>query len=274
MSNHIKKNPTEKQSQALADAEAQLAIAAEEYTNTGGAQFGSLMKVSEKLTKLKEAYKKTPKHERPERTWKKFVKIISARYKLTFKSARMADLCIALGKDINALGREKVIELVPDGSYRGVRSAVNALIGKSDAKPISATSLLLRAIKGVAAAEKLLFADAQSQAGQIKVALQELYDSLKADQPAPEDGTAAPKTILSTLKGSTFKPKTVKEIADFLGGKTALGRAVGKKDSHAHYWVNANKFPTELRPMLVKEFHDKDRDLDLSLIEKTGKPAK
>ena len=364
MSPHDKKNPADSKSQALADAEAQLAIAAQKYKETGETQFGSLLMVCSTFTKLKATFKQTAKHERPASTWKQYVVAISNRYNFGFKSTRMANLCIRLDKDIAKVGLGKVKSLVADGSYRGVRNVVNTLIGKPQTKKQkkSAAQCLDCAIKEIEAAEGLL-PDATKEIDSIKAAIQKLIaDSKSSTDPAdkgnspalvlppewqqklakanaasdqvainevvdelwlvlvqggvtgfpaevtftkkvtdvgeqlrrhlpikkyigqlkkslgynfampkppaipPASTTKASKGGLSTGTKATFTPKDVKEIAQQLGSKSALGRAVGKSSKHADYWVKVNKFPAKLKPKLVKAFNEKGQALDLSLI--------
>ena len=282
MNNHDNTSPTENIPQALVDAEAQLALASKKFKETGETHLGSLVMVCASCKKLKLAYKQTPKHKRPASTWVKYVSLLKERKILDFTSARMADLCIALDKDLQKVDLEKVKELAPDGGYGSVRSAVNTLVGKPQAKKLkkSAAQCLDCAIKEIEAAKELL-PDATAELHSIKAAIQKLIAGSQnvsdpadtANPPAlvapPERQQKLTKADPCAVAKATFTPRTVKEIAQQLGSKSALGRAVGKSSKHADYWAEVNKFPVKLRRKLVKAFNKKGQTLDLSLIPPT-----
>lgn len=283
MDHHNKKNPPNN-TQALANAETQLAIAAKKYKETGETHLGSLLLVCSTCTKLKATYKQTPKHERPEPTWIKYVARLKEREILTFGSGRMADLCIELDKGLQKVDLGKIKKLAPDGSYGAVRSAVNTLLGKPkpEKQEKTAVQCLARALKEIQEAEGLL-PGVKQEISSIKTAIQKLIDGSKG-APADKSKPHVPAIPSEWLKKLTeandaldqvastkamFKPKNVAEIAQNLGSKSALGRSVGKTSKHADYWAKVNKFPAELRTKLVKVFEDQHQTLDLSLIAPT-----
>lgn len=363
MNKHDKKNPPNDTTQALAHAEAQLAIAAKTYKETGEIHFGSLLAVCSTATNVKLVYKKTPKQDRPAPTWVEYVLLLNKREIFDFSSARMADNYIALDRDLKKVDLEKVKKLAPDGSYGSVNPVVQTLLGKPkpEKQEKSAAQYLGSALKEIEAAEVLL-PDATLEIGSIKGALQKLINDEKnasksaekansivpvmppqwlkklatandaLDQvainevvdelcavlqqggvagfpvevtftkksndlaelvrrhdlikkyigqvkktlgynfampkppAAPTASTKTPKASPATSSNAMFKPKNVKEIADAVGSKSALGRVVGKSSKHADYWAKVDKFPMDLRPTLMKVFKDKNQTLDLSLI--------
>jgi hypothetical protein len=343
---------------------AKVADASKRYSERGEAQFDSLINYGRELHGLHSEYNSTPRNQREHKSWSKFFEHIAEIHALSCKTSRMADLYIALHKDVESIGVGKVKASVVDGSYRGVRAAANKLLGKIAPKPAehTATTRLRRALKELEAAESLLPTSDHAKLTESKNLLSELItiQATRAEaasgqklaetfkmppewcerlSKANENGDQVAlngvidelcKTLESggavgfpeavTFKGkvtdlkdlmprhveikkylrqvrqmmklnfampvfteargeggttrvSAFKPKDVREIATAIGGQTALGKAVGKENGHASYWVRQNKFPADLMPKLVEAFAHKGQKLDLSQIQKPAGEA-
>lgn len=275
-------------------AESEFATVAEYLCKIGAGQFDALVQLSEKLASVKNAFKKTPWAQRPVKlkSWGKYSRTLSERYGLNFATREMANNYVRLHSDIlEAGGVEKVKALAPDGSYRSVTSAVRKLLGKSAPKKAAktepstevktATDCLRRALEEILAAEEI---EANSlKFKEIKSALQALIgNGVDAQKPSAEIKLATPGLPPPTSKKvenaedeshpkmQQFKPTCVAQIAEALGGQSALSRAAQKKgNGHAAFWVKNNKFPMALRPLLIEVFHKLGQTLDMTQIKPT-----
>jgi hypothetical protein len=258
------KNPSHKtqvsEKEHFTHAEAQVSLTARQYNATTASRQQSLLLLCRGLGELKLAYTKLPAQERPEETWREYVAKSARELGLGFRTARQADLYIKLGKEFDqvpeAVHGQK---LAGCSSYREIRQALDRL-NQPPSNPPTTQAF-----------------------GQLVSRFLKMAERVAGQAPTPsksviEQAVGALRTVLLQATDTTssenhlmlFRPKTVAEIADLLGGKTALGRAVGKENGHASYWVRTNRFPTNLRSQLVQAVKGKRRELDLSLIEATA----
>jgi len=230
---HTDKTP-DKSTQALADAEAQLANADSQFKKAGNGLFEALMKVCEMWAKTKQAFDQTPKDKRPQPTWSKYVPDVAKRQNNSFKKARMADYLIALKTDVEKVGLEKVKATAVDGSYRSVRAATDALLGKPKITlKADAAKHLRRALKEIETAKKELPVVAFPKCDAIETGIKALLSEVEQAQ-KKANATASQKPVMPTEWWERFEKlqaandkggirKTADELFEFLKAGGAKG---------------------------------------------------
>ncbi|MFT3829853.1 MAG: hypothetical protein QM691_09145 [Opitutaceae bacterium] len=116
----------------LAEAEAQLRAVAARYNQSGEQQFIVLKTICALVFTLKQIFEKTPRSQRPIRTWAKYAPAVAKRCGLRFQTERMADHYARLHVDMERAGPAEIQKRVSDGSYREARKAANELLNSTD----------------------------------------------------------------------------------------------------------------------------------------------
>lgn len=116
----------------LAEAEAQLRSVAARYNQSGEQQFMVLKTICALVFTLKQIFEKTPRSQRPIRTWAKYAPAVAKRCGLRFQTERMADHYARLHVDMERAGPAEIQKRVSDGSYREARKAANELLNSTD----------------------------------------------------------------------------------------------------------------------------------------------
>lgn len=244
---------------------AKVTSAAENFSKSTGERQAALIAVGISIADLKTAFEVLPTVARPEASWKAYIKKSAPDLGLGFRSARQADNYIKLVKDYQTIPekiRQEKLGLC--GSYRELRATIDQILRPKATRATRFENYekLVRRIRSLTA-KAILIAPAN-----LKAALENADKNLAAAVPSATEDKAA----LDVAK--PFLPENVGEIAELLGGKTALGRAVGKQNAHASYWVRKNKLPAEHIPVLIATLVVKGFQPDLSRIPKIAeKPA-
>lgn len=236
-------------------AEKIVGAATKRYTATVEEQRDALLELCDGMGALKSEFETLPKQIRPEPTWQKYVASCAPKLGLTFRTARQADLYIALGKDYKAMPKDAQDECLNNCStYREMRAAIDnwrASRAGEKPKPSPYDKLLDRACGIISRAAKVA-------PEEHKVRLKQCHSLLIALT------AESPKKV-----EQTYKPDSVRALAADLGGQTALGRSVGKQNGHASYWVRSNRIPQWTVPLLTDIYHSKGVSIDLSSIAAT-----